>query len=157
MSIKCLVSIKTSADTFLNFPTLPYPARSTHPTPTHPTKPFFILRYSTLLKPFSLYINIILFTKNLIKAQTQYFSPSSKPIYFTRQHYTTTANHSPTLSHPTIPHRTSFYRTVPYPALPSPALPHLPYTTPSSHSYPYHHPYPHSNPNPTMLCYYWTI
>ena len=134
------------------FPKLPYPtypARCTHPTPTRPTKPFFILRYSTLLKPFSLYINIILFAKNLIKARTQYFSPSSKPVYFTRQHYTITANHSPTLSYPTLPYRTVLPPTVPCPALP---LPHLPYTTPSSHPYP--QPYPHTNPNPTMLCYY---
>ena len=127
-TIKCLVSIKTSANPSLNFPTLL--DAPIHPTPTHHTKPLFILRYSTLLNLFhctSILSYLQIFTKNKTKkkklpnsrTQYRYLSPIAKLEYSTRQTLHHNRKPSPTLSYPTAP-----YSLLPYPYAPCHALSH---------------------------------
>ena len=99
-SIKYLVSIQTSANPSLIFLTLSYPTRRTNPTPTHHTKPYFILRYSTILNLFIAHqYNLYIYKKNYPKLE-----------YSTRK----TLHHVPQCN---APYRTAMQRTYPNPSL----------------------------------------
>ena len=104
----------------------------------YPAKPYSMLRYSTIRNLFfPLYISIILFTKTLLKARTQYIKSELKAA----QHCTprtakprTAPHHTaprPSLPYCTASHRTAHAvpRTVPYPTLPCHTLTTIPYST----------------------------
>ena len=139
-SVKYLVSIKTSANPSLSFPTISCQTHPSNPDPTHPTKPYSILRYSTILNIFIVHQYYLIYKKATQSSnslspslklehstrQTLHHGPQSAATHRTAPHHT--PSHSPTPPHlpfPTLPYRTASHHTAPTVAYPT-----VPYPTP---------------------------
>ena len=113
-SIKCLLSIRTSANPSLNFPTLRDVL--TQPRPIPPNS-YFILRYSTFLNLFYNTSILSYLQTKLFKARI--FKSELNLEYSSRQ---TLHRNCKTQPYPTLPYRITPYFLLPYPTVPYPAL-----------------------------------